>query len=155
APAAPAATPPAAPSAAPSAASPVPTPAVPPEQVHVQVFNASAVAGLGARVDADLRRAGFATTGVPSNAPAGTPPGRTVVRYDPRWAESARTLAAALPGAEQTAVPGLGPTLQVYAGTDHPAVQGPSAVPAPPPPTAAAPSAPPVTAETAADIICP
>ncbi|MFD7416604.1 LCP family protein [Kitasatospora purpeofusca] len=119
---------------------------VAPELVHVQVFNAAGVAGLGARVDAELRRAGFATTGAPSNAPAGTPAGRTVVRYDPRWAESARTLAGAVPTAELTPVPGLGPTLQVYAGTDHPAAgpsapaAGPSAtavaVPAPPPPSA-------------------
>ncbi|MCX4685850.1 LCP family protein [Kitasatospora purpeofusca] len=120
---------------------------VAPEQVHVQVFNAAGVSGLGARVDAELRRAGFATTGAPSNAPAGTPAGRTVIRYDPHWAESARTLAGAVPTAELTPVPGLGPTLQVYAGTDHPAAgpttaaaAGPSAtpvaVPAPPPPSA-------------------
>ncbi|KOV34514.1 hypothetical protein ADK60_11245 [Streptomyces sp. XY431] len=111
--------------------------------MHVQVFNAAGVAGLGARVDAELRRAGFATTGAPSNAPAGTPAGRTVIRYDPHWAESARTLAGAVPTAELTPVPGLGPTLQVYAGADHPAAgataaAGPSAtavaVPAPPPP---------------------
>lgn len=120
---------------------------VAPEQVHVQVFNAAGVAGLGARVDAELRRAGFATTGAPSNAPAGTPAGRTVIRYDPHWAESARTLAGAVPTAELTPVPGLGAILQVYAGTDHPAAgpttaaaAGPSAtavaVPAPPPPSA-------------------
>ncbi|WP_406113533.1 LCP family protein [Kitasatospora purpeofusca] len=119
---------------------------VAPEQVHVQVFNAAGAAGLGARVDAELRRAGFATTGAPSNAPAGTPADRTVIRYDPHWAESARTLAGAVPTAELTPVPGLGPTLQVYAGTDHPAAgptagaAGPSAtavaVPAPPPPSA-------------------
>ncbi|WP_328956588.1 LCP family protein [Kitasatospora purpeofusca] len=127
---------------------------VAPEQVHVQVFNAAGVAGLGARVDAELRRAGFATTGAPSNAPAGTPAGRTVIRYDPHWAESARTLAGAMPTAELTPVPGLGAILQVYAGADHPAAgstaaaAGPSAtavaVPAPPPPSSppSAPSSP-------------
>ncbi|MFI6850217.1 LCP family protein [Kitasatospora sp. NPDC050467] len=160
-------------------------PAVAPEQVHVQVFNAAGVVGLGARVDGDLRRAGFATTGAPSNAPAGTAPGRTVVRYDPRLAESARKLAAALPGAELATVPGLGPTLQVFAGADYPAAPGASASagrgadpsagpsggpgasgpPAPPPPPASSPApaspaataAPsvPVTAERATDIICP
>ncbi|MFF2953085.1 LCP family protein [Kitasatospora sp. NPDC057965] len=158
--------------------------AVAPEQVHVQVFNAAGTAGLGARVDTELRRAGFATTGVPSNAPAGTAPGRTVIRYDPRWAESAWTLAGAVPEAELTPVPGLGMVLQLYAGTDHPAAATPTALPTPlpaPPPaplltgSGAAPSGPsgpageahpaasgsePGAAETtgaerASDIICP
>ncbi|AUY51499.1 LCP family protein [Streptomyces sp. CB01881] len=147
-------------------------PTVAPEQVHVQVFNAAGTTGLGARVDGDLRRAGFATTGAPSNAPAGTASGRTVVRYDPRWAESARTLAAALPGAEPVTVPGLGSTLQVFAGTDYPAAAGPStgapgapagtgpsATPAPPPPPPPAPTAPSAAASSAAgktaDVVCP
>ncbi|WP_329487936.1 LCP family protein [Kitasatospora sp. NBC_01246] len=143
-----------------AAATPVAPSAVPPEQVHVQVFNAAGVPGLGARVDGDLRRAGFATTGAPSNAPAGTAPGRTVVRYDPRWTESARTLAAALPGAESTAVPGLGPTLQVYAGGDYPAAPGASpaaatVAPLPPPPAPAATPSATVAAEKASDIVCP
>ncbi|MEE1826552.1 LCP family protein [Streptomyces sp. BE20] len=106
-------------------ATPTAVPAVVPEQVHVQVFNAAGVAGLGARADADLRRAGFATTGAPSNAPVGTAGGRSVIRYDPRWAESARTLSGALPEAELTPVPGLGPTLQVYVGGDYPAAASP------------------------------
>ncbi|MFC5668087.1 LCP family protein [Kitasatospora misakiensis] len=137
-------------------------PTVAPEQVHVQVFNAAGVVGLGARVDAELRRAGFATTGAASNAPVGTPAGRTVIRYDPRWAESARTLAGAVPTAELAPVPGLGATLQLYAGGDHPAAgatpgptasptTGPTAsagaVPAPPPP----PPAPSGSAEARAE----
>ncbi|MEV0536438.1 LCP family protein [Kitasatospora sp. NPDC050463] len=154
-------------SAAPTAVASAVGATVAPEQVHVQVFNAAGVPGLGARVDGDLRRAGFSTTGSPSNAPTGTAAGRTVIRYDPRWAESARTLAAALPGAESAAVPGLGPTLQLYAGADYPASPGPSpsaaaAPPLPPPPapaatTAPAPAAPsaPVAADKASDIICP
>ncbi|MFJ2776312.1 LCP family protein [Kitasatospora sp. NPDC087315] len=153
--AAPTAVPPTAPATAPAA-----KPAVTPEQVHVQVFNAAGTAGLGSRVDGDLRRAGFATTGAPSNAPAGGPAARTAIRYDPRWDESARTLAAALPGAELTAVAGLGPTLQVYAGTAYqtppspttgPAAGAPSVPPAPPVPSAATT----VTADKAADILCP
>ncbi|GAA2922052.1 hypothetical protein GCM10011428_43330 [Streptomyces violaceus] len=43
---------------------------------------------------------------------------RTVVVYDPRWDRSAKSLAAALPGSELRAVPGLGATLKVIAGTD-------------------------------------
>ncbi|MFB6890491.1 LCP family protein [Kitasatospora sp. NPDC056327] len=105
-------------------------PVVAPEQVHVQVFNAAGVPGLGARVDTELRRAGFATTGAPSNAPAGTAAGRTVIRYDPRWAESARTLAGAVPGAGLTPVPGLGATLQLYAGGDRPPASPSATAPA-------------------------
>ncbi|MCX5212598.1 LCP family protein [Kitasatospora sp. NBC_00240] len=178
--AAPAAPPPAAAAPAPVGAAPVATPAtVPataPEQVHVQVLNGAGTAGLGARVDADLRRAGFATTGAPANAPGGEAAARTVVRYDPRWDESARTLAAALPGAELVAVPGLGGTLQVVAGSDYqgPAAQAPAGAPGPPAaaatpaggagpapaapsPAPAGPAAPSAAggAATAAEIACP
>ncbi|MFE3042778.1 LCP family protein [Kitasatospora indigofera] len=139
APAAPAAGAAAPAAAAAPTATPVPVPSVPPEQVHVQVLNGAGIAGLGARVDADLRRAGFATTGTPVNAPGGEAAARTVVRHDPRWDESARTLAAALPGAELVAVPGLGGTLQVVAGSDY---QGPAAPPPAATPGAATPSAP-------------
>ncbi|WP_380279125.1 LCP family protein [Kitasatospora purpeofusca] len=175
---------------APEAADPAPADpadpapaAVAPDQVHVQVFNAAGTAGLGAEVDAELRRAGFATTGTPSNAPAGTAAGRTVIRYDPRWEESARTLAGAVPQAELTPVAGLGVILQLYAGADYPAATptagaavgaagatagatAPAAVAAPPPPVpGAAPPGPaggvrteeaaPSAAERASDIICP
>ncbi|MFF2354655.1 LCP family protein [Kitasatospora sp. NPDC058115] len=174
-PAAPAAPPPAASvspaSPAPGSAPPgsAPPAAVAPEQVHVQVFNAAGVAGLGARVDAELRRAGFATTGAPSNAPIGTSPGRTVIRYDPRRAAEARTLAVAVPQAERTPVPGLGTVLQLYAGADHPAA-GATALPVPlPTAPGAAPSGPAgearpdaggneaetTGAERPSDIVCP
>ncbi|MFE7563513.1 LCP family protein [Kitasatospora sp. NPDC057500] len=156
------------PSGVPAAAVPA---AVAPEQVHVQVLNAAGVAGLGARVDSELRRAGFATTGAPSNAPAGTAAGRTVIRYDPRRADAARTLAGAVPEAELTPVPGLGTVLQLYAGTDYPAA-GPTATATPlSPAPGAAPSGPvgephadgagsgggaePDGVERASDIICP
>ncbi|GAA4851629.1 LCP family protein [Kitasatospora terrestris] len=108
-------------------ASPVAAGTVPPARIRVQVLNGAGVSGLGSRVDGDLRKAGFATTGTPSNAgpEAGpTPVGRTVVRYDPRWDESSKTLLAALPGAEAVAVPGLGATLQVVVGADYRGVAG-------------------------------
>ncbi|MFI6445374.1 LCP family protein [Kitasatospora sp. NPDC050543] len=136
-------------------------PAVAPGRIRVQVLNGSGAAGLGARVDGDLRRAGFATTGTIANA-SGPVAARTVVRYDPRWDQSARTLALALPGAELNPVPGLGGTLQVVVGGDYqglaslPAV-APSAAAAAPSPAAspfASPSTAP-TASTAAEIGCP
>ncbi|MFI5532223.1 LCP family protein [Kitasatospora sp. NPDC051853] len=125
--------------------------AVPPGQIRIQVLNGAGTAGLGARVDGDLRKAGFATTGAPSNAGGGSAV-RTVVRYDPRWDESVKTLAAALPYAELVQAPGLGATMQVIAGSDYT-----GALPGQASPSAAAPSAtaPAVTASTGADISCP
>lgn len=43
---------------------------------------------------------------------------RTLVTYDPRWDQSAKSLAAALPGAELRAVRGQGSTMRVTAGAD-------------------------------------
>lgn len=105
---------------------------IPPAQVRVQVLNGAGVQGLGFRVDAELRKAGFATTGTPSNAPSNAPGDgsaatRTVIRYDPRWDESVKTLAAALPDAELDPVPGLGPTFQVVAGSEYRAPADPAA----------------------------
>ncbi|WP_405013057.1 LCP family protein [Kitasatospora sp. NBC_01539] len=131
--------------------------AVPAAQIRVQVLNGTGVTGLGQRVDEDLRRAGFATTGTPSNT--GTAVARTSVRYDPRWDESAKTLAAALPGAELVRTPGLGATLQVVVGTDHGGTPSPAPAAVPPPASASASAtrtpAPAVSAETGSEISCP
>ncbi|MHB9861275.1 LCP family protein [Streptomyces sp. YIM S03343] len=90
---------------------------VPPQQIHVQVENGTATAGLGSRVDAALASTGFLTTHRPVNA-AERSVRRTVVLYDPRWDRSARSLAAALPGSELRPSKGQGPVLKVIAGTD-------------------------------------
>ncbi|QKW19808.1 LCP family protein [Kitasatospora sp. NA04385] len=161
-----AAAPSAAPSTVPSAAPVAGT--IPPVEVRVQVLNGAGVQGLGFRVDAELRRAGFATTGLPSNAPGGgTSATRTVIRYDPRWDESVKTLAAALPDAELEAVPGLGATFQVVAGSEYrgPADGGGSPGPSAPvaPVAAAATAGPPAKAaatavagaESGSEISCP
>lgn len=91
--------------------------AVAPQQIRVQVENGTPTTGLGKRVDGALAATGFRTTGRPATAPDRTVR-RTVVTYDPRWDRSAKSLAAALPGAELRAVPGQGPLLKVIAGTD-------------------------------------
>lgn len=136
-----------APSASPTTAAVSPVAGgVPPGQIRVRVLNGTGVTGLAQRVDDGLRRAGFATSGTASNT--GTTE-RTEVRYDPRWDESAKTLAAALPGAELVRTPGLGATLQVVVGTDR-IEPSPSAVPSPAPSPA-----PSVSAETGAEISCP
>jgi LCP family protein required for cell wall assembly len=96
---------------------------VPPGRIRVQVLNGAGVAGLGTRADAELRAVGFATTGVAVNAPGADTAADTVIRYDPRWDQSVRTLAAALPGAGLVAVPQLGGTLQVVLGKDFRSVR--------------------------------
>ncbi|MFD7442436.1 LCP family protein [Streptomyces sp. NPDC059909] len=90
---------------------------VPPGQIRVQVYNGTRIGGLGARVDAELRATGFATTRRPMNSDR-RDLRRTVISYDPRWDRSAKSLAAALPGAELRPVKGLGATLHVRTGTD-------------------------------------
>ncbi|RKE19358.1 LCP family protein [Streptomyces sp. TLI_171] len=115
---------------------------IPPGEVRVQVLNGAGIQGLGFRVDGELRKAGFATTGTPSNAPTGGPATtRTVIRYDPRWDESVKTLAAALPDAELVQAPGLGATLQVVAGSEYRAPAGSSAAPEAKPSATAKPAA--------------
>jgi LCP family protein required for cell wall assembly len=100
------------------------TPAVEvaPQQIRVQVANGTSTVGLGRRVDTALAAAGFSTTKAPVDAEERGVK-RTVVRYDPRWDRSARSLAAALPGSELRAVPGQGATLRVIAGSDYRSVR--------------------------------
>ncbi|MFB7270492.1 LCP family protein [Streptomyces sp. NPDC056244] len=91
---------------------------VAPEQIRVQVYNATRKDGLGRRADEALRATGFATTGSPLNADE-RDLARTVVLYDPRWDRSAKSLAAALPGSELRPARQQGPTLKVMIGTDY------------------------------------
>ncbi|APU40550.1 LCP family protein [Streptomyces sp. TN58] len=91
---------------------------VPPAQVRVQVENGTRIDGLGGRVDSALRATGFDTTRTPGNG-AGRDVKRTVIRYDPRWDRSARSVATALPGSELRAVAGKGRTVTVIAGSDY------------------------------------
>ncbi|MEU1514464.1 LCP family protein [Streptomyces sp. NPDC005811] len=107
---------------APSRPEPSPSPRDPrvevaPQRILVQVENGTSTEGLGRRVDEALAAAGFRTTHRPVDS-ATRDVRRTVVVHDPRWDRSARSLAAALPGSELRAAPGLGPTLKVVAGTD-------------------------------------
>ncbi|MFD8212140.1 LCP family protein [Streptomyces sp. NPDC059695] len=93
---------------------------VPPRTVRVQVYNGTRTDGLGRKVDDALRATGFDTTRTPMT---GSAQKRTLVEYDPRWDRSAKSLAAALPGAELRAVAGRGGTLRVTVGADHGAVR--------------------------------
>ncbi|MFE2237232.1 LCP family protein [Streptomyces sp. NPDC059442] len=91
---------------------------VAPKTIRVQVYNGTRTDGLGRRVDDALRATGFDTTRAPRTG-GGPELGRTRIEYDPRWDRSAKSLAAALPGAELKAVKGQGATLRVTAGTDY------------------------------------
>lgn len=91
---------------------------VPPKSIRVQVNNGTTVNGLGARVDKELRRLGFRTTGAPGNTVRHDAE-YTVIHYDPGWDRSAKALGTALPYAELRAVSGLGSTLRITVGADY------------------------------------
>ncbi|MEU2669867.1 LCP family protein [Streptomyces sp. NPDC007164] len=96
---------------------------VAPRQIRVQVYNGTPKDGLGKTVDEALRATGFDTTRAPLNGEVrvnGELRGieHTLITYDPRWDRSAKSLAAALPGAELRAVRGQGATMRVTAGAD-------------------------------------
>lgn len=98
-------------------ASPAPVLIVAPGNIRVQVYNASGVAGLGAKAASDLASVGFS---VPAAAQTrGTGATATVVRYGPTRADSARTLAAAVPGAQLQADPTLGSGLELVVGSSY------------------------------------
>ncbi|MGW3688362.1 LCP family protein [Streptomyces sp. NPDC005125] len=88
---------------------------VAPGEIRVQVYNGTVQDGLGRKVDDALRATGFVTTRAPLNAESRSLK-HTLVEYDPRWDRSAKSLAAALPGAELRAVTGQGKTMKVTAG---------------------------------------
>lgn len=91
---------------------------VPPGQIRVQVFNGAGTAGLGSAASQELGTRGFEVAG-PAQNWTRTGLARTTIRYDSRYTESIKTLAAALPGSRLVSVPGLGRTLQVVIGTSY------------------------------------
>ncbi|MEU6391205.1 LCP family protein [Streptomyces sp. NPDC046939] len=91
---------------------------VSPEQIQVQVENATMTAGLGKKADDALAATRFRTTGTPVNA-VDRSAKQTVVLYDPRWDRSAKSLATAVPGARLQPVPGQGAVLKVRVGADY------------------------------------
>lgn len=103
-------------------AAPTPTPSktngltVPPDRIQVRVRNGVGTPGLAAQAARSLRTAGFPTTVVPGKTGAGRK--NTVIRYGPGRDDSARTLAAALPGAKLKEVSTLGHRVEVIVGGD-------------------------------------
>ncbi|WUH95929.1 LCP family protein [Streptomyces sp. NBC_00433] len=90
--------------------------AVDPAKIRVRVENGTGVGGLAGSTQQALRATGFATTGVPATARQHVP--HTVIRYDPRWDDSAKALAVALPGAQLVPAAKQGPVMRVTLGPD-------------------------------------
>lgn len=122
---------------------------VPPSRIAVRVVNGTAVTGLGARAKADLLAAGFQVPAPPGDTSRRTYES-TVVRYPAGREDSARTVAAAIPGAElrQAEVPGV----EVIVGTSYDGVKKVT-VKETSPPAGPSPSSTPV-ARTATQNIC-
>lgn len=120
-----------------------------PGGVRVEVFNGAGIAGLGRRAAQDLSEVGFRVVGTPSDRGAGVT--RTIVRHGPDKADSARTLAAAIPGSFAEQDPALDRTLEVVVGSGY---RGASQVTVRPQATKASP--PPATERitTAAEDVC-
>jgi hypothetical protein len=90
---------------------------VAPSRIRVEVANGAGLPGLGRRAATDLSALGFSVVGSPGNA--GTGANASVVRYGPDRADSARTLAAAVPGAVLQLDPSLGGTLHLVVGSSY------------------------------------
>lgn len=116
---------------------------VAPADIRVQALNGSSIQGLATQASDDLAAAGYPIGASPDNADSSDVTS-TVIRYDPDWSTSAKTLQAAFPGASLEQVPGLGGTFQIIVGSDY---QKPSAVKVANPDTK-------LNSHTAADDIC-
>jgi LCP family protein required for cell wall assembly len=103
------------------AASPSPTKSssgvtVAPGDIQVHVLNGVGSPGVARGAAGDLRKVGFNPVVVPGTAKR-TGVEQTVIQYGPERADSARTLAAAIPGAKLKKMPALGGRIQVIVGS--------------------------------------
>ena len=114
---------------------------VAPANVRVSVFNGSVTQGLARKASNDLSKVGFAVIGIPQTRGSGAT--QTTIFYGPSKADSARTLAAALPGAVLQADPSLSRTLEVVVGSSYSGAKAVTVTNAPSTPPSAQ-AAPPV-----------
>ncbi|WP_026415643.1 LCP family protein [Actinomadura oligospora] len=146
----PPATQPASPTADPDA------PTIAPKDIDVRVLNAVGTPRLAARAGGDLREVGFQVTVVPGIAERGR--STTLIQYGPGKADSAKTLAAAIPGAKLKQVSGLGSRVQVLVGDDWNGAKKVHVTPSSGPSATGSPSGSgsdaPVEAKTASDKLC-
>jgi LCP family protein required for cell wall assembly len=90
---------------------------VKPGSIRVHVYNGSGINGLARKADGDLTNVGFQTVGQPESRGSGA--AATVIRYGPTKADSARTVAAAIPGSTLETDPDLGSVIEVVVGTSY------------------------------------
>jgi hypothetical protein len=95
---------------------------IPPSSIALDVRNATGQQGLAANVAAQLSGLGFRISHT-GNAPSGSDPAVTVIRYGASRADSARTTAAAIPGAKLQQDDSLGSSVQVVVGRSFHGVQ--------------------------------
>ena len=124
---------------------------VKPGAVRVRIYNGAGVAGLGRKAVADLTAVGFTIVGIPTNKGAGAT--QTTITYGPDKADSARTLAAALPGSVLQEDPSLDRTLEVVIGSAYTGAQ-PVTVTGTPAPQPSVGSSPAPKVVTAQDTSC-
>ena len=90
---------------------------VPPGQISLKVLNASGTNGAAAAAAQKLAAVGFGISGT-GDAPSGSSPSTTVVRYGPSRSQSAATVVAAVPGAIKQKDPSLGSGIELLVGSD-------------------------------------
>lgn len=95
---------------------------IPPSSVTLTVLNATQTQGLARSVANQLSADGFGIHDT-GNAPAGSSPTDVVIRYGPDRADSAKTVAAALPGAKLKLDPSYSGSIQVLVGSSFHGVQ--------------------------------
>lgn len=91
---------------------------VAPADISVQALNGTTETGLASEASAGLAAAGYTIGSNPGNADVDDATA-TVIRYDPDWNTSLKTLKAAFPDASVEKVRGLGGTFQIIVGSDY------------------------------------
>ncbi|TDD70340.1 LytR family transcriptional regulator [Actinomadura darangshiensis] len=104
---------------------------VPPDDISVRVLNAIGTPGLATTAGGQLRKLGFKVTVAPGVARRGLQ--TTQIQYGPGREDSAKTLAAAIPGAKLKKVSSLGSRVQVMVGANWDGVKKVEVEPSPSP----------------------
>jgi LCP family protein required for cell wall assembly len=95
---------------------------IPPGNIAVRVLNATSTNGLAARAAQELSGLGFLVSGT-GDAPKGSSPTTTVVLYGPTRADSAKTVAAAVPGSVKREDASLGNGIELLLGSGYSGVK--------------------------------
>jgi len=93
-----------------------------PGSISLEVLNSTSKDGFAAAAADDLARLGFRISRT-GNSPKGSDATHTVIRYGPDRADSAKTVAAAIPGSTLKLDDSFGSGLQVLLGSNYSGVQ--------------------------------